>query len=117
MDYTNTFRSLTFDIVEEHPLAEDTAFKTWYSRYKTRQQLENRSAQDVMKLMKSRNPAVIPRNHRVEAALEAAAQGDYQVMENLLAILRNPYAHSEAQQPYTAPPPPSTPPYQTYCGT
>lgn len=116
-DYTNTFRSLTFEAVEEPQLANDPAFKEWHSRYKAHQQQEGRSAQEILELMKSRNPAVIPRNHRVEAALEAAAQGDYEVMEKLLDILRNPYAHSEEQQPYTAPPPPSTPPYQTYCGT
>jgi len=116
-DYTNTFRSLTFDAVEEPQLANDPAFKAWHSRYKARQQQEGRSEQEILELMKSKNPAVIPRNHRVEAALEAAAQGDYQVMEKLLEILRNPYAHSEEQLPYTAPPPPSTPPYQTYCGT
>lgn len=116
-DYTNTFRSLTFEAVEEPQLANDAAFKDWHNRYKARQQQEGRSAQEILELMKSRNPAVIPRNHRVEAALEAAAQGDYEVMEKLLDILRNPYAHSEEQHPYTAPPPPSTPPYQTYCGT
>ncbi|WP_404333582.1 YdiU family protein [Planococcus rifietoensis] len=116
-DYTNTFRSLTFEAVEEPQLANDPAFKAWHNRYKARQQQEGRPAQEILELMKSRNPAVIPRNHRVEAALEAAAQGDYEVMEKLLDILRNPYAHSEEQQPYTAPPPPSTPPYQTYCGT
>ncbi|MEZ0482898.1 YdiU family protein [Planococcus sp. SSTMD024] len=116
-DYTNTFRSLTFEAVEEPQLANDPAFKSWNNRYKARQRKEGRSAQEIQELMKNRNPAVIPRNHRVEAALEAATQGDYEVMEKLLDILRNPYAHSEEQQPYTAAPPPSTPPYQTYCGT
>ncbi|MBU9674414.1 YdiU family protein [Planococcus sp. CP5-4] len=116
-DYTNTFRFLTFEAVEEPALANDPAFKEWNSRWKARQQLEGRSEQEILELMKSKNPAVIPRNHRVEAALEAAAQGDYAVMEKLLDILRDPYAHSDEQQSFAAPPPPSTPPYQTYCGT
>ena len=116
-DFTNTFRALTFEAVEEPALANDPAFKEWHNRWTARQQLEGRSKQEILKLMKSKNPAVIPRNHRVEAALEAAAQGDYKVMEKLLDILRDPYAHSDEQQPFAAPPPPSTPPYQTYCGT
>ena len=116
-DFTNTFRFLTFEAVEEPALANDPAFAAWHDRWKARQQQEGRSEQEILELMKSKNPAVIPRNHRVEAALEAAAQGDYEVLEKLLDILRDPYAHSEEQQPFTAPPPPSTPPYQTYCGT
>ncbi|ANU17251.1 hypothetical protein BBI11_09565 [Planococcus maritimus] len=116
-DFTNTFRALTFEAVEEPALANDPAFKEWHNRWTARQQLEGRSKQEILELMKSKNPAVIPRNHRVEAALEAAAQGDYKVMEKLLDILRDPYGHSDEQQSFASPPPPSTPPYQTYCGT
>ncbi|MFP8781516.1 protein adenylyltransferase SelO [Planococcus plakortidis] len=116
-DYTNTFRSLTFEDIEEPQLSNSGSFDSWLSRWKTRLQQEGRTAEEILDLMKSRNPAVIPRNHRIEAALEAALQGDYEVMEKLLAILQDPYAHSKEQQPYTAAPPPSTPPYQTYCGT
>ncbi|RAZ70276.1 protein adenylyltransferase SelO [Planococcus maitriensis] len=116
-DYTNTFRSLTFEEVDEPQLLNSEAFMDWHKRWKSRQRQEGRPAQEILELMKSRNPAVIPRNHRVEAALEASLQGDYGVMEKLLATLQNPYAHSKEQQPYTAAPPPSTPPYQTYCGT
>ncbi len=38
--------------------------------------------------MRKSNPALIPRNHRIEAALEAAVkQGDLSVMERLLDVL------------------------------
>jgi uncharacterized protein YdiU (UPF0061 family) len=66
--------------------------------------------------MKSSNPAIIPRNHRVEAALEAAEQGDLSVMERLLAVLSNPYAYSDEQVEYSTLPE-TTKPYRTYCGT
>ena len=68
--------------------------------------------------MKNSNPAVIPRNHRVEEALKAAVeQGDYTVMERLLDALSKPYAHSKEQEYYSTLPEPSSCPYRTYCGT
>ncbi|MNN82212.1 hypothetical protein D3C81_1991230 [compost metagenome] len=68
--------------------------------------------------MRSSNPSVIPRNHRVEAALEAAVEhGDYSVMERLLAVLAAPYAYTPEQEEYAAPPEPSACAYQTFCGT
>jgi uncharacterized protein YdiU (UPF0061 family) len=63
--------------------------------------------------LSSENPAVIPRNHRVEEALTAAEHGDFSVMHKLLAALRNPYEASE----YSAPPAPATCRYKTFCGT
>jgi uncharacterized protein YdiU (UPF0061 family) len=68
--------------------------------------------------MHSRNPAVIPRNHRVEEALSAAVeQGDFQVMERLIEVLSRPYRDRPPDDPYRQPPPPSERPYVTYCGT
>jgi len=68
--------------------------------------------------MQNSNPALIPRNHRVEEALEAAVtQEDYSVMERLLAALASPYTNLPGQADYTAPPPPSASPYRTFCGT
>ncbi|MNY51985.1 hypothetical protein D3C86_1876230 [compost metagenome] len=68
--------------------------------------------------MRNSNPAIIPRNHRVEEALEAAVEhDDYGVMERLLAVLDNPFAHSEEQTAYAELPAPSACGYQTFCGT
>lgn len=67
--------------------------------------------------MRNSNPAVIPRNHRVEEALEAAVEKeDYSVMNRLLHVLSNPYEHSDEQFEY-ATLPKSTTPYRTFCGT
>jgi len=69
-------------------------------------------------LMRNCSPALIPRNHRVEDALEAAVkQGDYSVMERLLDVLARPYAHSPEQADYATLPGLSTHPYRTFCGT
>jgi uncharacterized protein YdiU (UPF0061 family) len=68
--------------------------------------------------MNSRNPAVIPRNHRVEEALEAAvARGDFTVMEKLLGVLSRPFEDPPEQAGYHLPAPPSAEPYRTFCGT
>jgi uncharacterized protein YdiU (UPF0061 family) len=68
--------------------------------------------------MNSRNPAVIPRNHRVEEALAAAVEHiDFSVMEKLLGALSQPYRDPPEEAGYHLPPPPSAQPYRTFCGT
>lgn len=116
-DYTNTFISLTFGNSTEETIYDSKEFKNWLEKWRGRlnRQVENKD--DVFKLMKSSNPAVIPRNHRVEEALEAAEHGDYAVTNKLIDILSRPYAHCPEQKEYSAPPSPSTCPYKTFCGT
>ncbi len=117
MDYTNTFRVLTFDTFEENALFSTCEFNEWHTVWQARLDRQQESKEIVHQLMRSSNPAVIPRNHRVEAALEAAVEhGDYSVMEKLLDVLSHPYAHSQELADY-ATLPESDGPYQTYCGT
>ncbi|OMP67033.1 protein adenylyltransferase SelO [Domibacillus epiphyticus] len=117
-DYTNTFRALTFNQLEGIALFETPEFAEWQTLWQDRLSRQEESKASSQQLMQNSNPAVIPRNHRVEEALEAAVkQGDYSVMERLLAVLSSPYAHSSEQADYTTPPAPSTVPYRTFCGT
>ncbi|MFJ8258282.1 YdiU family protein [Peribacillus asahii] len=117
-DYTNTFRALTFDTLEDTALFGTTEFNQWHELWKARLGRQQESKADSHQLMRDSNPAIIPRNHRVEAALEAAVkQGDYSVMERLLQVLSNPYAHSPEQAEYATLPAESTRPYRTFCGT
>lgn len=117
-DYTNTFRSLTFDTIEETDLASKEDFKKWYDQWKERQGRQKESDKEALELMKRSNPAVIPRNYRVEEALEAAVErGDYHVMEQLLEALSNPFAHTAQQAKYCTIPKDSDGTYKTYCGT
>ena len=68
--------------------------------------------------MKSVNPSVIPRNHRVEEAIEAAVKkDDYSIMKKLLEVLENPYDYSDKQEEYTKLPKETKIPYRTFCGT
>lgn len=117
-DYTNTFRALTFDRPEETVLFGTTEFTQWYERWKARLDRQQESKDLSHQSMRSSNPALIPRNHRVEAALEAAVElGDLSPMNQLLAVISRPYAHSSEQADYSTPPEPSTQPYRTFCGT
>ena len=115
-DYTNTFRDLTFETRSNQALFTSAEFTQWYEAWQRRVGRQQESKAVSAQLMQRSNPAVIPRNHRVEAALEAAVKGDYSVMQELLEVLANPYSHSQAQVDYSALPA-VTHPYRTFCGT
>lgn len=117
-DYTNTFRALTFDTRSDTILFGTTEFAQWNELWQARLGRQQESKASSQQLMQSCNPALIPRNHRVEAALEAAVtQGDYSVMKQLLDVLSSPYAHSPEQADYSTLVALSTRPYRTFCGT
>lgn len=116
-DFTNTFRALTLEKAED-VLTGKPEFEAWHGKWQTRLDRQQESKEAVHELMKRSNPAVIPRNHRVESALEAAVEfGNYGVMENLLNVLKDPFAHTEEQEDYCAVPGDSAGDYRTYCGT
>lgn len=116
-DYTNTFRSLTLDDLNDSEIFNSKEFKEWYKIWQERLSRQDESKEVSRKLMKSSNPAVIPRNHRVEEALEAAEKDDYSVMDKLLDVLINPFDYSKVQEEYAKLPKPSSCKYKTYCGT
>lgn len=117
-DYTNTFRALTFDRWEHTDIFSTEEFAQWHVKWQARQGRQQEPGGSSQQLMKHSNPAVIPRNHRVEEALEAAVkQGDYSVMERLINILSNPYDYTCEQADYCTLPAPSNRPYRTFCGT
>lgn len=117
-DYTNTFRALTFDKFDDIVLFGTTEFTRWKEVWYDRLSRQQESKDSQHQLMRNSNPAIIPRNHRVEEALEAAVkQENYNVMERLLKVLSRPYEHSSEQEEYSTLPEPSTCSYKTFCGT
>jgi uncharacterized protein YdiU (UPF0061 family) len=115
-DFTNTFRLLTLGRPEDTAMNGTEAFTAWVKRWQARRARQGREA-EARQLMRRGNPAIIPRNHRVEEALAAAADGDLTVMERLLEALADPYAYRPEQEPYADPPAPTSVPYRTFCGT
>jgi len=117
-DFTNTFRALTYDQKESAELFQSEEFTQWHQQWQDRLSRQDESEDASRQLMRSNNPVVIPRNHKVEEALEAAVNdGDYHVMEKLLKVLASPYDPSPDKDEYCTLPAPSAKPYQTFCGT
>ncbi len=82
-----------------------------------RNQWLDRAGPDWEARLHAVNPAVIPRNHRVEEALIAATAGDMAPFMALLAAVRAPYAPEQGREAHVLPPPTGLAPYVTYCGT
>ena len=115
LDYTNTFRTLCFPINETNSLLEIPEFVSWQKKWTARLNRQPLNQHQITDIMKQHNPAVIPRNHRVEEALASADEGDISKTHNLLATLSTPYEDSEI---YSLPPSNETcNGYQTFCGT
>lgn len=117
-DYTNTFRQLTTGRLAESTLFQESEFVQWHDRWQSRLSRQQQTKESSIALMENNNPVLIPRNHRVEEALEAAINdGDFSVMERFLDALSNPYMYAPEKEIYCTLPEPSTRPYRTYCGT
>jgi uncharacterized protein YdiU (UPF0061 family) len=116
-DFTNTFRMLTSGSAATESASADPEFEAWHRRWEARRGRQPQTAAEAAALMRQHNPAVIPRNHNVEAALTAATTTrDLSVMNRLLAVLAAPYDHDRDQLEFGAPAPDDRP-YRTFCGT
>lgn len=116
-DYTNTFIALTFNQIKDTDMFKSIEFDNWYKSWKERIKRQQYSNEEITNLMKEYNPAIIPRNHRVEEAIDAANEGNLDVAINLINAISKPYSHSKEQVVYSKPPKPSKYPYRTFCGT
>jgi uncharacterized protein YdiU (UPF0061 family) len=116
-DYTNTFRVLTLGKFDQQAIFQSDEFHLWHEKWEHRRASQKESQEVSQQMMQSSNPAIIPRNHLVEQALqEAVENGDYTAVNELLCVLQNPYAYSKDLEKYTVVPNCATP-YVTYCGT
>ncbi|MFM8338484.1 MAG: protein adenylyltransferase SelO, partial [Fluviibacter sp.] len=110
-DFTNSFRALM------QPETLDPSFKPWLERWNNLVKQQSGGKTAAIELMAKTNPVVIPRNHLVQAALDAAEQGDDQPFESFYAVLQTPFDLKHQGSIYTQPPPADASPYVTYCGT
>ena len=100
-DYTNTFVALTLRNIDSTNLSTVREFTEWYEKWQARLRRQSQSQQLVQQFMQKSNPFIIPRNHRVEEAIEAAVdRTDYSVMQRLLEVLAQPFAYSSSQELY-----------------
>ncbi|NPD13762.1 YdiU family protein [Xinfangfangia sp. D13-10-4-6] len=114
-DWTLTFRRLALWLEGDHTplraLFEDfSLMEAWLPRWQNRL---GDHAQAASRL-RTENPAVIPRNHRVEEALSAATAGDMAPFMQLLQAVQNPLQEHPL---YSLPAPQGFGAYVTFCGT
>lgn len=123
VDYTLAFRYLADAATgNDQPIralfADPSAYDRWGEQWRARLAREAVSPAVCAASMRRVNPAFIPRNHRVEAALSAAVErGDYGPFETLLEILTQPFADQPGFAAYAEPPVGGNEGYRTFCGT
>jgi len=124
-DFTLTFRRLSDaaldpagDAEVRALFADPAAYDEWAMRRRQRISDEPQTAIERGAAMRSVNPAFIPRNHRVEAVIEAAVnRDDFAPFEALLMVLSEPYQDQPDFAGYADPPEPHQRVLQTFCGT
>ena len=114
-DYTNTFCHLMNINSSDDSKYKDTNFINWFKQWESRILINNGSIEKSINLMKKNNPIIIPRNHKVEEALEASYNNDMSLTNKLLSILNKPYDNQNDIDDYQSPS--SNIEYQTFCGT
>ncbi|HCE41069.1 MAG: hypothetical protein CL543_03485 [Alcanivorax sp.] len=118
VDYTNTFRGLIGRAVPDGEAFYQDAFLDWHRRWRDRLGRNPEPDSVAEARMRAANPAVIPRNHQVEAALNAAERDDdLSPTRALLDALANPYEDRALDDPYTRPPTDQERVLRTFCGT
>ena len=121
-DFTLTFRRLcgaadggAEDILGAAPPIE---LAQWLGAWRSRLARDPQLPADRARSMRTANPAYIPRNHRVEAALAAATeQADFGPFNEMLQVWSRPYEEQPGREAYLTPPLPAERVLQTFCGT
>ncbi|MGD0721960.1 MAG: protein adenylyltransferase SelO [Roseiarcus sp.] len=124
-DFTLTFRRLCeaahapdADADLRALFADPGAFDAWATRWRARLVRDPGDPAGRAAAMRAVNPAYIPRNHRVEQALDAAIQrADFAPFLEMMAALAQPYREQERFAAYADPPAPDERVLQTFCGT
>jgi uncharacterized protein YdiU (UPF0061 family) len=122
-DFTLTFRKLGEAAGGDASDAraqfiDPAAFDEWAGRWRERTALEPQSASERQAAIHAVNPLFIPRNHRVEAVIQAAVNNDdYAPFEELVKVLAKPFDDQAGYAAYAEPPLPDQRVLQTFCGT
>jgi uncharacterized protein YdiU (UPF0061 family) len=129
-DFTLTFRRLcdsadaprdatcASDNLLRSSFAQPDEYDAWAGEWRTRLAREPSPSGGRSAAMRRVNPALIPRNHRLEAMIGAAIEhGDFAPFEELLEALSRPYEHRPRYEAYERPPRAEERVLQTFCGT
>ena len=120
-DFTRVFRLLADAVAGgtavRDEFADPAAFDAWAVRWRWRLGDEPRDPAAIRETMRAVSPEFIPRNHLVEAALAAAAAGDFAPFEELTTVLSRPFDDQPGFERYTRSPLPDQRVRATFCGT
>jgi len=118
VDFTDFFRKLTqvangANKTDLSKLFTDSeSFEIWFSEW------ENATTQSLnLEGMQNSNPIRIPRNHRVEQAIQAAYKNDFTPFHLLVDALANPYSEQEEYSDLEHAPLADEIVHETFCGT
>ncbi len=111
-DFTNTFRALGTPQARDQ-VTDPQAFDVWESRWRAR----IADPSDLRARIRAANPAVIPRNHRMEEMITAAVEGDFAPFHRLNRVLARPFEVDPQDSELRRPPTSDQVVQATFCGT
>lgn len=123
VDFTQLFRGLAIAVSGETTPVKDLfdnleKFDQWLEHWKDRLTRDSLNTEERVASMNAVNPIYIPRNHKVEEALQAAeVDSNYEPFEKLMTVIAKPFDEREGLEEYAEPAPSDLPPYRTFCGT
>ncbi|MCL7940449.1 YdiU family protein [Halomonas sp. ATCH28] len=121
-DFTLAFRYLAEAVEGDAPALLELfeareGIEAWLPRWRERLAREDNGPAEIAARMRAVNPLYIPRNHKVEEALAAAAEGDLAPFEALREVLADPFTEQPGREAYARPAPPTEAVFRTFCGT
>jgi len=121
LDFTLTFRHL------RRALSDESAFlglfpnpepaRDWLADWRGRLERFEIPADTAASTMRSSNPVLIPRNHRVEAVIAAGKERDFSLFHQLHHHLQSPWEEQAETTEFETPPAPHEEVRATFCGT
>jgi serine/tyrosine/threonine adenylyltransferase len=111
-DFTRTFRGLWSGKARAE-FRDPASFDAWHADWQAR---IGREAEPHAVIRRA-NPAYIPRNHRIEHAIEAAVRGDLAPFHRLNQVLAQPYDEQADAEAFSLAPSPEEEVRRTFCGT
>lgn len=115
-DFTNTFRALGTPAARDEFL-DPEAYDTWETAWRDRLAKENATPEDRIEMLHGVNPAVIPRTHRIEDAIQAAVAEDFAPFERLSRALATPFKLAPEDADLARAPTQDEIVPHTFCGT
>ncbi len=118
LDFTNTWLDLETFLSDgkNGSLPGDSDFSAWLDQWRERVQHQPGGAEGAVETMRRVNPRVIPRNHLVEAVIEAGLRGDFAPFDAMRAVVTAPFSDPDEHE-WTLPARPEEAVHQTFCGT